>query len=87
VVFTTETRPYLQGVVSPGTHEDRISPETVAALFTQLGKERFFSLRSSYRLAAHDLLEFVLTVDTGQRQKTAQTMGSGSRDAGGRHRA
>lgn len=69
VVFATEARPYVQGVVSPGTHEDRISPETVAALFTRFRKERFLSLRSSYRRAAHDLLEFVLTIDTGGRRQ------------------
>ena len=61
-----------QGVVWPGTHEDRIDPGTVAALFKQFQKAGFFDLRSSYRGAILHGATYVLTVDTGQRQKSVE---------------
>jgi hypothetical protein len=75
VVFTTDWRvpqSIWPGVmVLPGTHADRISPETVAALFARFRKAHFFNLRSEYRAAdLFDLPEYVLTVETGQRHKS-----------------
>jgi hypothetical protein len=55
----------------PGTHEDRIAPANVAALFAQFKKAGFFNLHSEYVLKdTYDAPEYVLTVDTGQRQKS-----------------
>jgi hypothetical protein len=61
-----------QGVVWPGTHEDRIDPRTVAALFKQFQKAGFFDLRSSYRAAILHGATYVLTVDTGRRHKSVE---------------
>jgi hypothetical protein len=84
VVFTTELRPdepasalfaateKREGVVLPGTHEDRIAPGAVAALFEQFRKGGFFDLRMSYRADVTDNPTYVLTVDTGQRQKSVE---------------
>jgi hypothetical protein len=84
VVFTTDWRVpesaiaihhrlsiMQQGILLPGTHEERIAPETAAALFARFQKAGFFNLRSAYQVAdTVDLPEFVLTVDTGQRHKS-----------------
>jgi hypothetical protein len=71
VVFRTEPVPGpLQAVLLPGTHEDQIAPEKVAALFAQFQKAGFFKLRSAYQSNWTDLSTHVLTVDTGQRQKS-----------------
>jgi hypothetical protein len=59
-------------VLLPGTHEDRIDPENVAALFAQFQKAGFFNLRSEYALKDTDASAYVLTVDTGQRQKSVK---------------
>jgi hypothetical protein len=78
VVFTTETLPGLTstiGVVLPGTHEDRIAPETVAALFERFRKAGFFDLRSAYQFPATDLPTYVLTIDTGQRRRSVEDYG------------
>jgi hypothetical protein len=76
VVFTTDTVPAVpafeiaHGVILPGTHEDRISPGTAAALFKWFRQAGFFDLHSSYRVAGLDLPTYVLTVDTGRRHKS-----------------
>src|SRR5262249_26517324 len=78
VVFTTEILSGLTsfiGVVWPGTHEDRIAPGKVAALFEQFRKAGFFGLRNSYRIAAFDLPTYMLTVDMGQRHKSVEDYG------------
>jgi hypothetical protein len=82
VVFTTNTAPgresaahqdwvMMHTMLLPGTHEDRIAPETVAALFARFQKAGFFNLRSAYQVAdVVDLPEYALTVDTGHRRKS-----------------
>jgi hypothetical protein len=71
VVFMTEpARALMQAILLPGTHEDQIAPEKVAALFAQFQKAGFFNLRSSYVSGWVDIPESVLTVDTGRRQKS-----------------
>jgi hypothetical protein len=76
VVFTAGSI----GVLLPGTHEDRIAPEAVAALLERFLKAGFFKLRSSYLAPeSSDLPRYVLTVDTGQRHKSvADQMGAGA---------
>ncbi|HKD27265.1 MAG TPA: DUF6438 domain-containing protein [Xanthobacteraceae bacterium] len=63
------------GVVWPGTHEHRITPETVAGLFERFRKAGFFKLRRSYRVAAFDLPKYVLTIDAGQRHWSVEDYG------------
>jgi hypothetical protein len=75
VVFTTEIRQgrtSTVGVVLPGTHEDRIDPGAVGALFEQFRNAGFFHLRSSYRAAITDNPTYVLTVVTEQRYKSVE---------------
>jgi hypothetical protein len=84
VLFTTETytgpesavashrQLVAQGVALPGTHEDRIAPATVAALFARFRKAGFFNLRSSYRAEITDSPAYVLTADAGQRHKSVE---------------
>jgi hypothetical protein len=86
VVFTTETRPAAdpesayyreaaaihQGIVLPGTHEDRIAPEAVAALLERFRKAKFFYLLPSYWGGGTDAPTYVLTLDTGRRHKSVK---------------
>ena len=79
LVFTTDIAPavpeftIVPGVLSPGTHEDRIASETVAALFARFQKAGFFDLRNSYRAERYiDGPTYVLTVDSGRRHKSVE---------------
>jgi hypothetical protein len=84
VVFTTETRPaadaesayyrefatIYQGIVLPGTHEDRIAPEAAAALVQQFRRANLFYLLPLYWGGGTDAPTYWLTLDTGRRRKS-----------------
>jgi hypothetical protein len=83
VVFTTEAEPadpasafhrefaaIRQGVVLPGTHEDRVASDAVAALLGQFRKANFFYLLPLYWGGGTDAPTYVLTLDTGRRRKS-----------------
>jgi hypothetical protein len=80
VVFTAKTAFHAMsgdstvmpdGVVWPGTHEDRIAPKTVAALLEQFREADFFNLLDSYAHGGYHPT-YVLTVDTGRRRKSIE---------------
>jgi hypothetical protein len=82
VVFTTATEPVdkidelhrrfalSDGVLLPGTHEDRISPAAVASLIKKFQAAQFWKLRASYRAPVTDSPSYVMTFDTGRTRKT-----------------
>ncbi len=82
VVFTTATEPVDQvdevhrrfaqsdGVLLPGTHEDRISVADVAALIGKFQAARFWKLRNAYRTPVTDSPTYQVTFDTGKSRKT-----------------
>jgi Domain of unknown function (DUF6438) len=82
VIFTTATEPVDQvdevhrrfaqsdGVLLPGTYEDRISAADVAALVEKFQAARFWKLRNAYRTPVTDSPTYVVTFDTGKSRKT-----------------
>lgn len=83
VVF--ESRPYLalddvgnvhrefsteSGVRVAGTHETTIDPQVVDQLLAKFQEARFFSLRDEYRAEVTDNPTYVVTIDTGNGQKS-----------------
>lgn len=82
VSFTTGTEPtgrvlgshrqfaVSQGVLLPGTHEDRIAPEAVAALVEKFRAAGFFRLKSEYQAGVTDNPTYVLSFDTGRKSMT-----------------
>jgi len=81
VHFTTGTDPVdeadklhrryarARGVLLPGTHEDRISPEAVQALLKQFEAANFWRLKNEYRALATDSPTQVVSLTVGDRHK------------------
>lgn len=63
--FSTES-----GVRVPGTHHTTIEPQAIDQLLAQFEQARFFSLRDEYRAEVTDNPTYVVTIDTGNGQKT-----------------
>lgn len=58
------------GVLFPGTHEDRIPPEAVDALRKRFEAVGFWHLKDAYRASAWDIPTQVLTLVIGGKKKT-----------------
>lgn len=58
------------GVLLPGTHEDKISPAAVGALIEKFRAAGFWKLRNAYTAPITDNPSYVVTFDTGQSRKT-----------------
>ena len=63
--FSTES-----GVRVPGTHQTTIDPQVIDDLLAQFEQSRFFSLRDQYRAEVTDNPTYVVTIDTGNGQKS-----------------
>lgn len=61
---------YPDGVLLPGTHEDRIDPKLVSGLLKSFAKARFFSLRDEYAARMTDMSATFLTLENAGRRKT-----------------
>lgn len=81
VSFTTATAPadpvssvhrefsMSQGVLFPGTHEDRIAPDLFAALVAKFRSAGFYNLKREYVAGVTDSATYKLTFDTGRKSK------------------
>ena len=58
-----------RGVLVPGTHRTKISPEEVDALVDRFRQTRFFELKDEYRYEATDAPTYVVSIDTGRGAK------------------
>jgi ankyrin repeat protein len=58
------------GVRVPGTHQTTIEPQVIDDLLAQFEQSRFFSLRDEYRATVTDNPTYVVTIDTGNGQKS-----------------
>ncbi|MGN6773191.1 MAG: DUF6438 domain-containing protein [Rhizobiaceae bacterium] len=63
--FSTES-----GVRVPGTHRTTIEPNVIDQLLAQFEQARFFALRDEYRAEVTDNPTYVVTIDTGNGQKS-----------------
>ena len=61
---------YADGVLLPGTHEDRIDPTLVSGLLKSFAKARFFDLPDEYVAGMTDMPAYTLTLETAGRRKT-----------------